>query len=390
MIWQRDRLSRDELHMLIEQPASPCVSLFLPIERADPNRLHTALRLEQLLRQAEQRLSEYGIEQPAAHGLLAAAYELIRDQAFWARQDQGLALFVTDDLLRIYRLPLAFEQLVVVDRRPHITPLLPLLVGDGQFYLLALGLGGVRLFAGTRYGLSPVALNDVPASLEDALKYDEFAKQAQLHPGISGRGGEHGAIFHDQGARDDRVAKEEILRYFQQVERGVRRALHNAQAPLLLAGVAYLLPIYRVANSYTRLLDEEIAVNPDDLGPEELQARAWALVAPRFKRARVAAAERYQLLRATNPVLATSYLRAIVPAAYDGRVEVLFVAADQRRWGAFDPVSGELAVHDQAGPRDSELLNLASIESLQHGGAVYAVAPEQMPETAPLAAILRY
>jgi len=33
-IHQRDILSRDELRALIDQPASLCVSLFLPIERA--------------------------------------------------------------------------------------------------------------------------------------------------------------------------------------------------------------------------------------------------------------------------------------------------------------------------------------------------------------------
>lgn len=390
IIWQRDRLSRDELRTLIEQPAGPCVSLFLPIERAEPERHHSPTQLENMLRQAEQRLGGYGLDQLAAHDMLAPAYQLVEDQAFWAHQGQGLALFVTADLLRIHRLPLGFEQQVVVDRRPLITPLLPLLAGDSQFYLLALGLGGVRLFAGTLYGLCPVALEDLPASLKDALRYDDFAKQAQLHPGIPGHGGERGAIFHGQGARDGALAKQEVLRYFQLVERSVRHALRDARAPLLLAGVAYLLPIYRTANSYPQLIEDQIAVNPDDLGLDELHARAWALAAPLFERARVAAAERYQQLRATHPGLATGYLRAIIPAAYDGRVETLFVAAGQQRWGAFEPVSGELMLHDQAGPRDSELLNLAATESLLHGGTVYAVAPEQMPEAGPLAAILRY
>jgi hypothetical protein len=385
-----DVLSRDELRNLIEQPAGPCVSLFLPIERAEPTRQQNPIRLENLLHQAEERLVARGLHAAAAHDMLAPAYQLIEDRSFWAHQADGLVVFAAAELFRVYRLPLALEELVVVDAHIHITPLLRLLSGDGQFYVLTLGLGGVRLFQGTQYGLSPVTLHGVPASLQDALKYDEFAKQPQFHPGVPGSGGERGAIFHGQGARDDRVAKEETLHYFQQVERGVAHALRDEHAPLLLASLAYLLPIYRAANTYAQLVEDAIAVNPDDLSLEELHARAWALVAPHFERARAAAVERYHMLRGTKVALATSYVRAIIPAAYDGRVDTLFLASGQRQWGIFDPSSGELAVHADAGSRDAELLNLAALQTMGHGGVVYAVAPEQIPDAAPLAAILRY
>jgi hypothetical protein len=89
-------------------------------------------------------------------------------------------------------------------------------------------------------------------------------------------------------------------------------------------------------------------------------------------------------------VLASSYLRAIIPAAHAGRVDTLFIATGQRRWGSFDPSSGALALHEAAEPHDSELLDLAVIQTILHGGTVYALAPEQMPELAPLAAIFRY
>jgi hypothetical protein len=389
-IQRRDSLSRDELRMLIEQPASPCVSLFLPIERAEPARQQNPLRLERLLRQAEARLIARGLHAAAAHDILAPAYQLIEDRSFWAHQADGLVVFADANLFRIYRLPLAFAELVVVDAQAYIIPLLPLLSGDGQFYVLTLGLGGVRLFQGTQYGLSPVTLHGVPASLQDALKYDEFAKQPQFHPGVPGRSGARGAIFHGQGARDGTVVKQEILRYFQQVERGVRHALRDECAALLLAGVAYLLPIYRAANTYAQLVEDDIAVNPDDLRPEELHARARALVAPRFERARAAAVERYQMLRGASPALATSYLRTIIPATYDGRVDSLFLASGQRQWGIFDAVSGALTFHEVADPSDTELLDLAAVQTLRHGGTVYALTPEQMPDAAPLAAILRY
>jgi hypothetical protein len=390
MIHQQDTFSRDELRMLIAQPARSCVSLFLPITRAEPGRQQNPIRLENLLRQAEERLIARGLHEAVVHDILVPAYQLIENRSFWAPQADGLAIFAATDLFRVYRLPLAFEELVVVNARPHITPLLPLLSGDGQFYLLALGLGGVQLFLGTPYGLSPVTLHGAPASLQEALANDQFSKEAQFHPGVPGRGGERGAIFHGQGARDGTVEKQEALRYFQQVEHAVRHVLRDASAPLLLAGINYLLPIYRVANTYPQLIEEDITVNPDDLQLDELHAQAWARVAPRFDQARAAAVERYQMLRGTTPARATSYLRTIIPAANDGRVDTLLLAAGQRQWGSFDPVSGELALHEDAGPRDSELFGLAAIQTIRHGGTVYTIAQQQMPDLAPLAAILRY
>lgn len=388
--WRMDTLSRDELRSLIEQPECSCVSLFLPTQRAEPARQQNPIRLEHLLGQAETRLLARGLSLAAAQALLAPAWQLFEDHSFWEHQSDGLAIFATPEVFRVYRLPLAFEELLVVDERLHVIPLLPLFSGDGQFYLLTLSLKGVQLLQGTHYSARPIALLDVPTSLKDALKYDEFAKQPQWHPGVPGRGGARGAIFHGQGARDERAAKEEILRYFQQVDHGVRTALHGERAPLLLAGVAYLLPIYRTANHYAHLVDEGILANPDDLQPAELHARAWAIVAPHFARERVVAVNRYRHLLGTQPTLASDYLRTIVPAANAGRVDTLFVATGQRRWGSFDPVSGVLMLHDAPEPRDRELLDLSAIQTILHGGTVYAVEPEQMPEPAPLAAIFRY
>ena len=384
-----DILSREELRTLLDRPPTACVSLFLPTQGAEPASQQGLIRLENLIRQAEERLLARGLAPAPARALLAPALRLLGDRPFWSRERPGVAIFVAPELFRVYSLPLPVDELVVVDYRFHVTPLLPLLGGDGVFYLLSIGLKGARLMRGSRFGLSPVELRDVPASLPEALKYDDFAKQSQLHSSGPGRGAA-GAVFHGQGAYDGRAAKEEILRYFQQIDRGVRHALRDEHAPLVLAGVAYLLPIYRAANGYAHLVEPGIASNPDDLTPAELHARAWAIVAPGFERERSEVLARYQQLSAARPALATSYMRAIVAAAQLGRVEHLLVAAGARQWGYFEPESGLLTLHDAAEPRDQELVDFAAAQTILHHGMVYTLPPAEIPGNAALAAILRY
>ena len=385
-----DMLSSEHLRALMKQSAAVGVSLFMPTEAGEPMREQNAVRLANLLRQAEDQLRARGLAPAAIAQLLAPAWQLGRDRLFMEPVAPGLAIFITPDLFRVYRLPEPYKELVVVDERLQIVPLLAMLQGDGQFFLLELGLNGAQLWSGTHAELTAMPLRAMPAGLKDALKYDEFAKQAQLHPGIPGRGGERGAIFHGQGARDDQLAKEEIQRYFQQVDRVVRAALHSAHAPLVLVGVGYLLPIYHAVNSYPHLLDGGIAYNPAELSHADLRARAWAIVGPHFDRERSGAAERYQFLQATQPTQATNYLRAIVPAASAGRVATLLVQAGQRSWGTFEPSTGVLALHAEAAPHDTELVNFAATQTLLHGGTVHIVSAALLPDADPLAAIFRY
>ena len=46
-------------------------------------------------------------------------------------------------------------------------------------------------------------------------------------------------------------------------------------------------------------------------------------------------------------------------------------------------------VHKTEKPGDEDLSNVAAVHVLLHGGTVYVVEPEDVPERAPLAAIFR-
>ena len=99
---------------------------------------------------------------------------------------------------------------------------------------------------------------------------------------MSGRGP---ATFHGQGGGSDENEKNELLRYFRLVSDGLTEFLEEDGVPLVLAGVEYLLPIYKEANTYPNLMDTVITGNPDLLSADKLHKSAWDIVSPRFQTA---------------------------------------------------------------------------------------------------------
>jgi hypothetical protein len=382
---KRDIALEDELKTLIQQKDGPCVSIFMPTHRAGLETQQDPVRFKNLIRQALDKLVEGDMRLPEAQALLAPANDLLDDNFLWRHQSEGLALFVSPEIFRYYRVPLSLAENTVVNSRFHLKPLLPLLGSDGNFYILALSQKDVRMLECTRYSIKEIKLEGVPKSLDEALKYDEREKQLQYHTASGGGRRDGSLMFHGHAASEP---KKDILRYFQKVDEGLSDMLKYVTDPIILAGVDYLLPIYREANTYGNLLAESIAGNPEGLSDEELHQQGWPLVQSHFQKAREEALARYFGLAGSG--LASSDIREIVAAAYFGRVDAIFVSTRLGQWGAFDPETGEVQVHEDAHPGDDDLVDLAAVHTFLNRGAIFAVEPEDVPGGGPVAATFRY
>ena len=376
-------LTRNNLNSLMAVHKGPCVSVFMPMHRSGPETQQDPIRLKNLIRESEERLMTRGIPAPEARELLKSAERLLRDGLFRQHQSDGLGMFLSPEVFRYYLLPFVFKELVIVTDRFHIRPLLPLLSGDGRYYILALSQNKVRLLQGTHYSVNEVSLADVPENLAETLRDDDSWKDLHMHSALSGKG-KLSAITHG----DEVDSKENIRRYFRRIDRGLHELLRNERAPLVLAGVDYLHPIYKEVNSYPHLMEGGIAGNPERLSAGELHKRTWTIVKPYFQKAQQEAINQYKEFASSGQ--ASNRIRKIIPAAYHGRIELLFVIPDLQQWGTFDPGTDEIHLHKKEKTGDEDLLESAAIQTLLNGGTVYMVGAEKMPDTDPLAAVFRY
>jgi hypothetical protein len=375
---------------LIEDRGSPRISIFLPTHERGPETKQDPIRLANLLDEAQRALEngDFGRE---ATGLLAPARSLLKDEDFWQHQSRGLALFFSPDGMRRHRLPIELREKVVVSERFHVKPLLPLLTGDGRFHVLALSQARVRLFDASRDSIRAIDLHDVPESLRDVVGYDWEEKSLQFHSAAAGAragGAGPGVIFHGHGSGKDDT-KPEVKKYIQAVDRGVLRLLHDRGRPLVLAAVEYVAAMFRATSKHPNITDEIVEGNPDRLSPEELRDAAWKIVEPLFQAARDAATARYRELGSGSTPHTSDELETIVPAAFAGRVQTLFVARDVEQWGRYDPDTTQILLHGRPANGDDDLLDVAAAETLVRDGEIYALDAEDMPGS-PIAAIFRY
>lgn len=389
-----ENLTLDQLKVLAQQASGIHVSMFLPTHPAGQDALQDPIRYKNLVRDAERQLLEGGMKPREASAFLEPAQALMEDTTFWQHQRDGLAVFIGEDDFHYYHLPFQVEELLVIAQSYYVKPVLPLFTNNGHFFILAVSQNAVRLFEATRHTISQMDLpEETPESIDEALQLDDPEKQLQFHTGTasaSAGGGQRAGVFHGHGGGGGEEKKEELERYLNLLDTALKPVWREQQAPLVLAGVDYLLPIYQKVSEYAHIMPEGITGNPEQLRPEELHEQAWMIVEPHFLQELGNVVDAYQQLASTEQ--ASENVEAIVAAAAYGRVDKLIVAVDAQIWGTFDTATGKVVQRptDQRQADDLPLLDFAAMQTLQSGGTVYALTQDEMVSDSPAVAVFRY
>lgn len=386
-----DVINRSILKQLLEERGEHLVSLYMPTHPYGREQKQDPIRFNNLVSEIKNQLSARGMGRRAIKQYLNQLDALQLSMHFWLYQSCGLAIFLSENTLRILRVPIEFKELTYVGDHFQIGALIPALCKGQHFYILALSQSEIRLFEATRGDIAEMDLSDLPTSLEQALIADDTAPQIQFRstkqfPG--GKGGD-GALYHGHGAISDQY-KTNIQRFFHKVDAGIMDLLAGESAPLVLSGVGFLLPIYRQASTYPNITDKVIEGNPEEKSAQTLHKEAWEIIDPLFQQDRQGAIQRSQMMLGTGSDLVSTSLEAIVPASFFGRVETLFIPSQKQIWGTLDEKSKSFDLHETFKPGDVDLLNLCAAETLINSGDVYVLDPSEMPQGADIVAIFRY
>ena len=184
-----DTFSTSDLRRLTAAQQGPCVSLFMPTHAAGPAGQQDALRLKNLLAQAERSLVEQGVRAPEPRICWSRCAYCLPSTGFWEKRSLGLAVFISEGLWNCFRVPLLLEETVVVNQRFQLKPLLPLIMVMAEYFVLALSQNRVRFLAGRQFGMQEVKVDGLPKDMAQALNYDSSERPSMARAAPRGEPG---------------------------------------------------------------------------------------------------------------------------------------------------------------------------------------------------------
>ena len=240
-----------------------CISIYIPTHRAGQVQ-EDKIRFKNALSEAVNKLIDANMllteefDKKSARKFLSPAFDLLEDNDFWMHLSDGLAVFLNGHLFEYFVVPINFNQQIHVGSSFYLRHLLPLMTGDDRFFLLALSQGEVRFFEGHKHHITPVIINDlVPESTSAVM---QFAREPVLQGHSAGT-----YIHHGQGVGKDDHNKD-LKQYFRQIDRGLMEMLFDERAPMVIAAVDYLVPLYKEISKYPHIVDAHISGNPENDG----------------------------------------------------------------------------------------------------------------------------
>lgn len=379
------QFTRKNLDQLLQLDGQTVISIYLPTHKSGTDQQQNPIRFANLVKEARELLEKSGLSTHQLKLQLDDVADMgMADAPLWEFLKSGLAIFVTESDIQVVKLPIQVKEYAVINHHPFIKPLLPLITTNGKFYILTLSQNDIKLYQANRTDIDKVFLGDLERNMEEKYDFDDLRSHLQHHSSSSGGGK---AVFHGQGAGEESM-KADISQFLNEVENGITDLLEGEEAPLVLAGVEYLISMYRGHNKYKHLTETTVEGNPENTTKEKLHQAAWEIVRPIFKAKEQAALDKYHQMAGTGKT--GTDLEEVVKAAFDGKIETLFVLRGQEVWGEYVDGAREVLIHDKRTAHSTDLIDLATARTLVNGGTVYSLKDEEMIKDQHIAALYRY
>jgi hypothetical protein len=199
-------LERDYTTVLLASYEPPCLSLYQPTHRAHPEKQQDPIRFRNLVKELELSLGrKYTGRQTAP--ILRQFHDLAEDGEFWNYALDGVAVFATSDLFKVYRLQRPVKELAVVADSFHTKPLMRIMQSADRYHVLGLNRQEASLFEGNRYALDEVELAPAfPGTASEAVgvRAGEPERRNRVYgPGGPGRMTRHGTDVRQEAIDSD-------------------------------------------------------------------------------------------------------------------------------------------------------------------------------------------
>jgi hypothetical protein len=376
-------LKLETLKDLIQCQESPCISIYMStkaVHKGEFKKLE--IEFKNLLQQVEEKLkTNWGFKEREINKLLEPAFKLASDSNFWQQQKEGLAVFISSENFRSFKLSVDTYDSAHVSYNFNLKQLISEVHDSQEYYLLALSSNHNQLYRVNRNEIEEFDLEELPQNIKEFLNLDEEA--AEKYQSINTAGSS--SVFHGQGAAGD-DDNEDLLHYLKEIDRVINSELKDKKNHLIVAADDSVFSLYKNINNYQGLLDEHLSGNARQMNKKELREKSWEIIDSHIHDYLEEIKERYMEIKSSDK--SSSELEEIVEAAHFGKVDTLVLNKLAEKAGVFIEDENEVKLMENT--KDYDLYNYAASETIKHGGLVYSIEKEKMPEETDILAIYRY
>lgn len=364
--------TRIQIDKLAGYRGGPAVSIYLRTTPLTQDTKADRIELKNLLKAALTELEAVDTPKRSIWPIAQSVEALIEDDEFWASQANSLAIFVTPESIRTFRLPNRLTSMAEVSDRFHLKPLLRSITFPHNAYVLAIGIGAARLIE-VSADLPPhaVSVPGMPRDLGQAL-------------------GKRSHIERDGAMRSGEATSEHAMlsRYARAIDQSLRPVLAGHDQPLIIAASEPLASIFRSVSAYPHIPASVIAGSPDDVTDHLLAAAARDVLDEVYAGEMRALADLYA--ERANQGRATADIAQAARAATFGAVDTLIVEMDVVISGTVSDDDGKVTFDAEPDAVNYGVIDEIARRVLQSGGRVVSARQADVPGGGELAAVLRY
>jgi hypothetical protein len=350
----------------------PSVTIYLATTPLTEAAQADRTQLKNLGREAVAQLEAAGTDKRSIWPIEAAIEEIGSDDGFWAHQANSLAIFMTPDGLRTFRLPSRLTSAVHVSDRFHIKPLLRAVTFKQNAYVLAIGRGAVRLIE-VSADLPPhtVPVAGLPKDMSDAIGRRSHTDRDR--PGNSGEATSENAL---------------LTRYARVVDEALRPVLSGHERPLIIAATEPMLSIYRSVSSYAHTAAPGLGGSADHTPDHVLAAEARGVL-DQLHASEIAELGGLFTQREAQGRATTDVAQAARAATF-GAIDTLIVDIDVTLPGVVDEESGAVTFAAAESATTYGVVDEIVSRAMKSGARIVSARKADVPGNGALAAILRY
>ena len=367
-----------------------CISMYLPTFKMGPDIKQNAIRFKQRVREAEDKLYAMELTKKEVEKILKPASNLVDESKFWQNQSESLAVFINDGEIDCYNLPFEVEEKTVLSNKLYTKPLISLFNGDEEYFILAISQNKNKFFKASKQLIREIELKGSPKSVEDVRVDEDPGNKLpiRISSPVSNSSLSYNKTSQGQ-ATDNDFDKNQIDKYFRDIDESLSKYKKN-NSPLILAGVEYLITMFKEVSKYPNILEECIKGNPEILDTKILHEKSWELMEEKFSKIQELAKVKYEQYKGQKNDLYSNSINKIIPQAYKGQIETLFISEGLEKWGSFNPEDNKINILNEENFEGEDLVAYAASLTTTRGGRVYSISKDKIPDESEIAAVLRY